>query len=223
MKEDNANHVAEINFYQDILDDLEKDKQKINGIREFNKHSIEMVTWLLEDVRNPALPLNLVEFGIHVEPLYYNETTISFNASFEASKSTGTFNGFINKVLYKELIQYYSEFSQIESVNNSTLRFLENHFEPLMSKHVKNYLSDTSAMMVMAQESNHFFYEHLKSIEDKRNRNPEPEIKELLQSPEFESFLIGDLGRSFNSIAKLENRFSQAEIIQSQIKEFLEN
>ncbi|TXE14740.1 hypothetical protein ESV85_04015 [Algoriphagus aquimarinus] len=88
---------------------------------------------------------------------------------------------------------------------------------------MKNYLSDTSAMMVMAQESNHFFYEHLKSIEDKRNRNPEPEIKELLQSPEFESFLIGDLGRSFNSIAKLENRFSQAEIIQSQIKEFLEN
>jgi hypothetical protein len=43
-----------------------------------------------------------------------------------------------------------------------------------------------------------------------------------MQSPEFESFLIGDLGRSFNSIDKLEQRFTQAEEIQSQIQEFLE-
>jgi hypothetical protein len=139
-----------------------------------------------------------------VEPLYYNETSISFDASFEASKSTGIFNGFDNKQLYKGLIQYYSEFSQIESVNSSVLRLLERQFEPLMSTHVKNYLSDSSAMRVMSQGTNLLFYEHLESIADKRNINPLPEITALMQSPEFESFLIGDLGRSFNSIAKLE-------------------
>jgi len=26
----------------------------------------------------PEIPLNLVEFGQHVEPLYYNETEVSF-------------------------------------------------------------------------------------------------------------------------------------------------
>jgi hypothetical protein len=66
------------------------------------------------------------------------------------------------------------------------------------------------------------FYEHSESIADKRNINPLPEITAPMQSPEFESFLIGDLGRSFNSIAKLEHRFTQAEEIQSQIQEFLE-
>jgi hypothetical protein len=49
--------VAEINFYQDVLDDLGKDKQKITGIREFNENRIEMLSWLLERVRHPAIPL----------------------------------------------------------------------------------------------------------------------------------------------------------------------
>jgi hypothetical protein len=120
------------------LDDLEKYKQKITGIRKFNENRIEMLSWLLERVRDPAIPLKLVEFGQHVEPLYYNETTISFDASFEVSKSTGIVNGFDNKQLYKRLIQYYSEFSQIESINSSTLCLLESQFEPLLSSHVKN-------------------------------------------------------------------------------------
>jgi hypothetical protein len=45
---------------------------------------------------------------------------------------------FYNKALYKGVIRYYSEFSQIESINSSTLCLLESQFEPLLSSHVKN-------------------------------------------------------------------------------------
>lgn len=43
----------------------------------------------------PEIPLNLVEFGQHVEPLYYNETEVSFEVYFEISKSIGIVNGFL--------------------------------------------------------------------------------------------------------------------------------
>jgi hypothetical protein len=48
-------------------------------------------------VRNPEIPVDPVAFGQHVEPLYYNETAISFDATFDAGKSSGAFNQFSQK------------------------------------------------------------------------------------------------------------------------------
>jgi hypothetical protein len=94
--EERKSRKAETNFYAAILDDLEKDKAKIDQLNAFYSHRIKVLTWLLTRVRNPELAINGKEFGQNVEPLYYNETAISFDATFDASKSSGAFNQFKN-------------------------------------------------------------------------------------------------------------------------------
>jgi hypothetical protein len=214
---------AETNFYTALLGDLEKDKAKIDQLKEFYSHRIEVLTWLLARVRNPELPMNGREFGQNVEPLYYNETAIIFDATFDASKSSGAFNQFKNKALLKQMIQYYSEFGMIEDVMTSTLRLIEREFEPLMAPLPKNYLSGISSDLVIAEEGNKFFYDHLGQVKDERNINPDPIIREFLRKPEFESYLVGDLGRAFHTLARLKNRGVQIEALQKDINCFLKD
>lgn len=219
--EGRKSRTAETNFYSALLDDLEKDKAKIDQLNTFYSHRIEVLTWLLARVRNPEIPVNGQEFGQNVEPLYYNETAISFDATFDASKSSGAFNQFKNKALLKQMIQYYSEFQPIEDVMNSTLSLIENKFEPLMAPLPKNYLSGSSSALVIAEGGNKFFYEHLSQVIDERNINPDPVIEAFMQKPEFESYLVGDLGRAFHSIARLRNRLDQIDSLQREINLFL--
>lgn len=219
--EERKSRKAETNFYSAILDELEKDKAKIDQLNTFYSHRIEVLTWLLARVRNPELAINGKEFGQNVEPLYYNETAISFDATFDASKSSGAFNQFKNKALLKQIIQYYSEFRMIEDVMTSTLRLIEDEFEPLMAPLPKNYLSGSSSTLVIAEGENKFFYEHLSQVKDQRNINPDPVIQSFLQKPEFESYLVGDLGRAFHSIARLSNRLQKIDSLQREINLFL--
>lgn len=214
---------AETNFYSAILDDLEKDKAKIDQLKKFYNQRIKVSTWLLTRVRNPEISVNAEELGQNIEPLYYNETAISFDATFDASKSSGAFNQFTDKTLLKQLIQYYSEFRLIEDVMTSTLRLIENEFELLMAPLPKNYLSGGSSVLVIAEGGNKFFYEHLSQVKDKRNINPDPVIQTFMQKPEFESYLVGDLGRAFHSIARLSNRLHQIDSLQSDINLFLKD
>lgn len=129
-KEESANRTNEISFYSALIDDLENDKIKIVQLNQFYQHRIEVLTWLLNRTRNPSLPVDVETFGQNIEPLYYNETAISFDATFDASKSSGAFNQFTNEELLKQIIQYYSEFKQIEDVMTSTLRIIENEWNP---------------------------------------------------------------------------------------------
>jgi hypothetical protein len=221
--EERKNQEAETNFYSSLLDDLEKDKTKIDQLKEFYSHRVEVLTWLLARVRNPGLGINGQEFGQNVEPLYYNETAIIFDAAFDASKSSGAFNQFENKVLLKQMIQYYSEFQTIEGVMTSTLRLIETAFEPLMAPLPKNYLSGISSDLVIAEGGNKFFYDHLGQVKDERNIFPDPIIKDFMQQPEFESYLVGDLGRAFHSIARLDKRRQQIDSLQTEINLFLQD
>ena len=157
----------------------------------------------------------------HVEPLYYNETALSFDATFDAGKSSEAFNQFSQKELLKGLIQYYSEFGQLEDVMTSTLRIIENEFEPLMSPLPKNYLSDSSSNLVIAEGSNKLFYAHLGTVKDYRNINSEEVIRSFLQKTEFESYLVGDLGRAFHTLARLDNRLIQIDSLATEIDNFL--
>jgi hypothetical protein len=220
-KEELARRQAEINFYEAVLIDLQEDKTKILALTEFYEHRKEVCTWLLTRVRNPEIPVDPVAFGQHVEPLYYNETAISFDATFDAGKNSGAFNQFSQKELLKGLIQYYSEFGQLEDVMTSTLRIIENEFEPLMSPLPKNYLSDSSSNLVIAEGSNKLFYAHLGTVKDYRNINSEEVIRSFLQKTEFESYLVGDLGRAFHTLARLDNRLIQIDSLATEIDNFL--
>jgi len=221
--EERKSRKAETNFYAAILDDLENDEAIINQLTAFYNNRIEAVTWLLARIRNPEVPISGTEFGQKVEPLYYNETAISIDATFDASKNSGAFNQFTNKALLKQMIQYYSEFQKIENVMTSTSRLIENVFEPLMAPLPNNYLSGSSYDLVIAEDGNKYFYEHLSKLKDERNINLDAVIQGFIQNPEFESYLIGDLGRAFNSIARLDNRQQQIHKLQTEINLFLQD
>jgi hypothetical protein len=77
--------------------------------------------------------------------------------------------------------------------------------------------------LVIAEEGNKFFYEHLGQVKDERNIIPDPIIREFMQKPEFESFLVGDLGRAFHSIARLDKRRQQIDSLQTEINLFLQD
>ena len=208
-------------FYRSIMVDLESDRKNIEDLSAFYKNRIDNLTWLLIRVRNPVLDLDPVDFGKHTEPLYYNESAISFDATFETSKSTGTFEHFKDMELLKKLIEYYSGFENIDDVNTSTLRFIESTFEPLMATLANDFLNGETAEGVVIVEGNTDFYALLGSLEDKRGNDSPKAIARFLQDPRFESFLIGDLGRSFNMLKRLEGRREMLNDLRVEIKRYL--
>ena len=98
--EESRNKQVERAFYFDILDDLKNDIEKLDEQTFFYKNRIENLGWLLKKLRTPNSELNPIEFGKRVEPLYYGNEAISYAATFESSKSSGTFVNFKNKGLY---------------------------------------------------------------------------------------------------------------------------
>jgi len=44
-----------------------------------------------------------------------------------------------------------------------------------------------------------------------------------MQKPEFESYLVGDLGRAFHSIANVDKRLQQIDSLQTEINLFLQD
>lgn len=220
-KEERQHQLSEQTFYQTILDDLENDQKKMKHLSTFYKNRIENLSWLLNRVRNPDLGVKPEEFGIHTEPLYYNESAISFDATFEAAKSGGAFEKFSNKELLKKLVEYYSNFKQIEDVLSSTLRFLENSFEPLMAAVPNDFMTEKTSDQVLTSDGNKGFYTLMESIQDQRNIETQKQIEDFLQETEFESYLIGDLGRSFNMTNQLELRSTQIMSLQEEIKSYL--
>jgi len=220
-KEELENKSRQNAFYRSIMVDLESDRKNIEEMSAFYKNRIDNLTWLLIRVRNPALDLNPVDFGKHTDPLYYNESAISFDATFESSKSTGTFEHFKDMQLLKKLIEYYSGFENIDDVNTSSLRFIESTFEPLMATLANDFLNSETAEEVVIVEGNTDFYALLGSIEDKRVNDSPNAIALFLQDPRFESYLIGDLGRSFNMIKRLEGRKEMLNDLRGEIKQYL--
>lgn len=208
-------------FYQSLLVDLESDQERMAQLSAFYQNRIENLTWLLTRVRNPDLPAGPVDFGKHVEPLYYTEAAISYDATYEASKSSGAFDHFADKALLKQAIEYYSGFTDLENVHTSTLRYVETAFEPLMAPVTNNYMGIESGDGVLIAGGNTGFYALLGSIKDQRPADIQKEIREVLQKTQFESFLIGDLGRSFNMINRIESRMLRLTALKGGIGQFL--
>lgn len=220
-KEEQENYSRQTAFYRSILIDLESDLKNIEDLSAFYTDRISNLTWLLTLVRNPAPQPHPADFGKHTEPLYYNVSAISFDATFETSKSTGTFEHFEDKALLKKLIGYYSGFENIEDVHTSTLRYIESAFEPLMAPLPNDFLDSETAESVVVVNGNTDFYKLLGSIEDTRGIDSRKAIEQLLQDIRFESFLIGDLGRSFNMINRLEDRKGELYDLMKEIKLYL--
>jgi len=219
--EENKNEIVEQNFYKEILNDLEKDKVKLEGLRVFYNNRIEHAGWLLEMVRNPNVPIDNIEFGKRIQPLYYGPLPVTYEASFDAAMSSGVFTNFKNKLFLKTLNQYYADFVELKGIMEATLRWLESNLEPVMSKIPDNYITAESGVYALSSElhDNKDYYEFIANIEDKRNQ--EVNLKSFLQKPEFEYYLTGDLGRSFNALASIDIRIKKLTKIKNEIEQYV--
>jgi len=219
--EEKKNEKAEQNFYKGMFSDLEKDKIKLEGLRVFYKNRIEHAGWILEKVRNPAAPLDYIEFGKRVQPLYFGPLPVTYTSSFEAAKSSGAFTNFKNKQILKNLNQYYADFGELKGIMEATLRWLETNLEPVMSKIPQNFITAESGAYALSSELYDIkeYYQFDASIVDKRNLVVD--LKPFLQKPEFEYYLTGDLGRSFNAMASLEIRITKLTKIKNEIEQYV--
>ena len=220
-KEESRNKHIERLFYTDVLNDLKNDIEKLDDQTFYYENRIEILGWLLQKLRNPNLEVSPIEFGKRIEPLYYDNKAISYAATFDASKSSGTFISFKNKDLLKNLTQYYANFEELNGRINSTSNFINNQLEPMMFTMPLNYLTAETNDLVLTSEGdrNSGLYKFIASFEDKRNLTTD--IKKFMQKPGFENYVIGDLGRSFNVISTIERRKTRTLEITNKINLFL--
>lgn len=87
---------------------------------------------------------------------------------------------------------------------NSITLFVGAGFEPVMATITCIQMSINSGMMLVAEKGNSKFHETLHSINDRRTIGSEHE--KILRDPRFEDYVIGDMGRRFNLLAKIETR-----------------
>ena len=221
--EELQNQRKEYSFYNDVLSDLEKDSKKLNDLTIYYKNRIEHAGWLLKKVRNPNSPFENEEFGKHVEPLYIGPLLVTYNSSYEAAKSSGAFANFKNEEILKNLNQFYADFEELNDIAESTLNSLESNLEPLMSSITENYITlESGAYVIMSEwHGKSGFYEFINDIKDSRNLTVD--IKTFIQKPQFEYYLIGDIGRSFNALASLKLREERLTKTKNEIKEYIKD
>jgi hypothetical protein len=221
--EGSKNDHIEKTFFTDVLDDIEKDRTEMGNINRFYDNRIKHLNWLLYKLRHPKEGISILEFGKRVEPLYYNMPPLSYSSAFESAKSSGTFEKIKNKDILKALTQYYTEYSEIDAVLSTTLRIIEYQLEPLMATIPENYIHKSSSSNVISinQNDNNLFYQNLSNIGDERDITID--LKSFLQKPEFENYLIGDMGRSFNCKATINSRLKFLASIENTIKTYLDD
>lgn len=217
--------IKETNFFNEILTDLQKDKDKLNYLERYLQNRIICDDTLLFFVRNPDLKMGLAKFGRYAEPLFYGEKAISNSVTFEAAKTSEAYNGYQEKGLIKELTQYYSDFESLEKNMTDIQILIENRFEPLMATISKGYFNESTGTLVVTEESvitqegvmN--FYRNVAAIKD--NRKALADYGSILKNPEFESYLVGDLGRVFGAMGKIDARQVRIKTLEKKINDFL--
>jgi len=215
--ENRKNSIQEATFFSDILGDLDKDEAKLDYLNGFCKKRIEILTTLLIHVRNPGDTMGIEKFGRYVEPLYYVDDATSYSTTFESAKTSGAFNNFRKKDLLKDLTQYYANFSNLESNMASVRTLIENQLEPVMSSLPISYINAKTGSLVIQEQDTKAFYQKVGSIKD--NRNLIIPYESILQDPGFESYLVGDMGRTFNALAKIKIRKEKLIHIKNKIEE----
>jgi hypothetical protein len=205
----------EADFYSDVISDLDKDLEKLDFLTEFHRNRIEILSTLLTYLRNPADKMGAEKFGMLVEPLYYSEAATSYSTAFESAKSSGAFSNFRQKETLKTLDKYYADFENVRISMTSITEFINDRFEPVMATIPSLHMSNNSGKMVMAEKGNSKFYELLDSIKD--NRIIKSDHEKVLYDPRFEAYVIGDMGRCFNLLAKIETRRENILSLKAQI------
>ena len=205
----------EDNFFTNVLLDLKKDEEKLNYYKEFHVQRMVCLDTLLTYVRNPQRKMGIEKFGMYVEPLYYNENAAKYSATFESAKTLGAFNTFSKKELLKSLAQYYADFILIEAQFESLRRFVESQLEPLMATIPESYITAKTGSLVIQEEDVQGFYNKIEAIKDTRNLNIDYES--LMQDPKFENYIIGDIGRTSNTLGKIEERINALKQIKKQL------
>ena len=207
----------EDNFFKNVLIDLQKDKEKLTYYKKFHSKRIECLDTLLIYVRNPYKQMGINKFGMYAEPLFYSANPTTYNTTFESAKTLGDFNNFKSKAIIKDISQYYADFVLIEYTINSILRFIENQFEPLMYTLPESYMTEETGNLVINEEEITAFYKKIASIKDYRNLNVD--YTTILKTPSFENYLIGDMGRTYNALGKIEARLRMIQDLNKKIKE----
>ena len=202
--EQRKSRIVENNFFEDVLEDLKKDQERLNYYELFYTKRFEYLDTLLTYVRNPQKNMGVDKFAQYTEPLYYPVNSPSYSTAFESAKSSGTFNDIKAKDLIKELSQYYSDFVQIENTFASISRIVEHQFEPLMYTIPSGYTNKETGILVINEENVQAFYDKVASVID--NRNITIDYQQILDNPKMESYLIGDMGRTFSAIGKIKSR-----------------
>jgi hypothetical protein len=208
--------ILEANFFSDVLGDLQKDEAKLNYLNDFHLKRIEFLDTLLFYIRNPKKDIGIEKFTMYVEPLYYVEDPSNYSTSFESAKTSGSFSNFHNKDLMKDLTQYYADFKRLESNIISIRAIIENQLEPVVSILPESYISAKTGSLVVTEDDVQDFYKNVESIPD--NRNLEIDYESVMQDHRFESYIIGDLARTFNVIGKLNTRKASLKAIKMKIK-----
>ncbi|MAP55212.1 DUF6090 family protein [Altibacter sp.] len=209
--------VTENTFYEEILLDLEKDEKKLVYYKRFCVKRIAYLDTLLTYVRNPQKTMGIDKFGRYVEPIFYSEQPTIYDATFESAKAAGTFNVISDKILLKNLAEYYSDFMQVRNNFSSLERFIENQFEPMMYSLPEGYMNENTGDLVINQSDVTGFYKKIASIKD--NRNIDYDYKDILNYPRMENYIIGDLGRTFNVLGKIEIRQQKLKQLKQNIKD----
>ncbi len=205
----------ENNFFTNVLLDLEKDEQKLNYYKKFLGNRMMCLDTLLTYVRNPHRTMGIEKFGMYVEPLYYNENATNYSATFESAKTLGAFNTFSKKDLLKHLAQYYADFIIVKAQFDSSRLFTESQLEPIMATIPESYITLKTGSLVVQEEDVQDFYEKIAAIKDTRNLTIAYES--LMQNPNFENYLIGDMGRTSNTIGKIDQRIFALKQIKKQL------
>ena len=209
--------IIENNFFEDVLQDLKKDQQKLSYYELFHTKRAAYLDTLLTYLRQPEKTMGIDKFQQYIEPLYYSSNATSYSTTFESAKATGTFNDIKAKDLIKELSQYYSDFAQLENNLTSITRFVENRFEPIMYNFPEGKMNKDTGNLVVNEENVQAFYNKIASIEDHRNIPVDYDI--ILRTPRMENYLIGDMGRTFNALGKIKSRQKKLNVLIQKIKQ----
>ncbi|MFZ9029556.1 MAG: DUF6090 family protein [Crocinitomicaceae bacterium] len=212
---------VERGFYEDILNDFKKDSLKLEGLTIFYKNRIEQAGWLLGKIRSPEGNVDAEEIGKRIQPLYIGPLSVSYNATYEAAKSSGAFANFRNKDVLKNLNQFYADIEELNGILEATMRWLESSLEPMMSKYPENYMTEESGVYMITSELDDLkeFYEFVSAIKDKRNLPIN--LRDILDRPEFEYYLTGELGRSFNALGSIDRRMMRLDDLKEEIISYI--
>ena len=94
---------------------------------------------------------------------------------------------------------------------------IENQFEPLMYTLPEGYMTEATGSLVINEEDVQIFYNKVASIKD--NRNITYDYDRILKTSSFENYLIGDMGRTYAAVGKIQSRKAILNRLIEQIKE----